>query len=387
MKQLQNMMDYIYHGQVSIVQGDLEKFITTAMEFGLKGIDNLNDSSKHNENVERSENIINKAQPLCFGEQPDKEAADVLDEDNAALQDAVDVAIKLNSDEEDNVNDPRNQWAEESIESLLDQTQIVSQKHTNGINGLVDVMELDIKTEQANDQAMDDAIQYNNETRGQVKLENEVDEMKPIIEESEIYKVETELSPQDVLKGTPIVFSDKMKGENSIIQLGKTFSSVAEVQETISQLNDATFSKYVNFSNSVRRNRRNMVYKCKFGVLQASQSKGIRQQPSKYVGCPAFVNIRHSTDGVLTVVRGNLEHENHEVSEEAYTKIKKKLTKDQVEAVKVILETEPEPTTAELAGFLSNITGKQYSNHDALYVKRRLRLGLKIGTGSGSGSR
>ena len=80
--------------------------------------------------------------------------------------------------------------------------------------------------------------------------------------------------------------------------------------------------------------------------------------------------------------RGSLEHENHEVSEEAYSKIKKKLTKDQVEAVKVILDTEP--TTSELAGFLSNITGKQYSNHDALYVKRRLRRGLKIGTGSGS---
>merc|ERR1719450_2079301 len=254
-------------------------------------------------------------------------------------------------------------------------------------------MELDIKTELANDQAMDDARQRNNETRAQVKQENEVDDVKPIIEESEIEKAKTEISPQEttvkegffitnyVSKGTPMFVSDKMKGENSIIQLGKTFSSVAEVQETISQLND------VNFSNYVRRNRRNMVYKCKFGVLQASQSKGIRQQPSKYVGCPAFVNIRHSTDGVLTVVRGNLEHENHEVSEEAYTKIKKKLTKDQVEAVKVILETEPEPTTAELAGFLSNITGKQYSNHDALYVKRRLRLGLKIGSGSGSGSR
>ena len=56
--------------------------------------------------------------------------------------------------------------------------------------------------------------------------------------------------------------------------------------------------------------------------------------------------------------------------------MKKKLTKDQEEAVKVLLTTDP--TLVELAEFLSNITGKEYSKEEATYYRRKLKLNIKM---------
>ena len=75
------------------------------------------------------------------------------------------------------------------------------------------------------------------------------------------------------------------------------------------------------------------------------------------------------------MIRGDLEHKEHEVSEEAYAKVKRKLTTDQEEAVKALLETDP--SYAEIAEFLSDLTGKHYAEKEARHIKSRLEGKLK----------
>ena len=103
------------------------------------------------------------------------------------------------------------------------------------------------------------------------------------------------LSYFDEVNGAPVFSYDKIKGENSIIKLGSTFSTVAEVQDAMTTLSDTTFCKFVIELNKVRgkKAKRKMVFKCCFGVghHRKSASKGIRQRTSRYVGCPAFVTI------------------------------------------------------------------------------------------------
>ena len=69
-------------------------------------------------------------------------------------------------------------------------------------------------------------------------------------------------------------------------------------------------------------------------------------------------------------MRANLEHREHDISEEAYAKQRRKLSKDQQEAVKALLETNP--STRDLAQFLCELTGKEYSTKEAHYIKTRL---------------
>eukprot|EP00090_Calanus_glacialis_P007756 TRINITY_DN16213_c0_g1_i1.p2 TRINITY_DN16213_c0_g1~~TRINITY_DN16213_c0_g1_i1.p2 ORF type:complete len:119 (+),score=33.26 TRINITY_DN16213_c0_g1_i1:452-808(+) len=114
-----------------------------------------------------------------------------------------------------------------------------------------------------------------------------------------------------------------------------------------------------------------MVYKCPFGVYRKSQSAGIRQVTSKYVGCPVVMNINQQKDNSFVVSKAVLDHQEHEVGEEMYAKYRKKMTKDQEEAVIAFLESDP--SNQEVSLFLKDITGKDYTIRDAGALARKLR--------------
>lgn len=175
--------------------------------------------------------------------------------------------------------------------------------------------------------------------------------------------------------------TDKIPGENSIINLRSTFPTLEDVQEAITKLSDSTFCKFVISTNSVERrgseHTRRIVYKCRYGEGRVSKSKGIRASSSKNVGCPAFLRIKQTSHApyCYKVISGNLEHKGHDKDAENYLKLKKKLTKDQEEAINVLLRTEH--SIKDIAEFLCDLTGKEYSIRAARSIKRRLMNGWK----------
>ena len=359
MKQLLNLMDFIYHGQVSIDQDDVEEFIDAAIEFEIKGIHATRNNKKDVE-VDQNEKLVSTT------EKSDREE-DVL------VQQVVEVKEEdMNIDENDTLGETQRDAAEdreqvkEEVDSVTDSTyrEITIQQNKYRIDNTINVDEI---VEKNDDRDVSDIIEQseiNTTTEPLVVSIGDEEQMAEVKDEKNIMNF---ILDYNVYDNSPIMFRDEMKKSNSIIKLGMTFSNVEEVKDTIIKLSDTTFCKFVNSTNGGWKSRRRMIFKCTFGILRRSQSQGIRQTGSKYVGCPAFVEILQSTDRLFRVVRGNLEHENHEISEENYLKMKRSLTKDQEEAVKALLETEP--TTAELAIFLNNITGKHYNKNDTRYIK------------------
>ena len=112
-------------------------------------------------------------------------------------------------------------------------------------------------------------------------------------------------------------------------------------------------------------------YVCPYGILRKSQSSGKRQKPSKYVGCPVALNINQQADGTFVVRKAELQHKEHDVGQEVFEKYKKRLSKDQEEAVKSFLEQNP--TNQEVSYFLFDLTGKQHSTRSAATIVKKLQ--------------
>ena len=339
MKQLQSLMDFIYHGQVSLATDNVETFINTAVEFGIKGIHDVRNTAKDKEDVEVSKNAKVLGKPLHARAQSEKEVdavVDIKDQDIAGQRTnhVYNIMNEIADVKEENTN--------------MEDNDSIAKSESNTI---------ELASEQLKEELQEEFME-------------EIDPITVNFVNGEEEKMKSDKN-YTIEKPKTAMPVDKIKGENSIINLGMTFASLAEVKEAIITLSDTTLCKFVNYANArkSKSSKIRMMYKCTFGVLRKSQSKGIRQQTQKYVGCPAFVEFVHSPHGLFRVARGNLEHENHEVSEESYLKMKRRLSKDQEEAVKVILDTEP--TTAELAMFLSNITGKQYNSDNARYIRAK----------------
>ena len=82
------------------------------------------------------------------------------------------------------------------------------------------------------------------------------------------------------------------------------------------------------------------------------------------------MRFNQQNDGLFLVVRADLEHKEHDVSEESYSKMRKRLSKDQEEVVIALFESKHSYT--DVAQFLSELTGKIYSTKEVGYFKRRL---------------
>ena len=208
-------------------------------------------------------------------------------------------------------------------------------------------------------------------------LQNEITKPTKMIheelKESNIM-IHKELKESNIMIHEETTEANKITDEETEIQVGAYFRSKEEVQDAVDRLSDASLTRFVCSSNFTRTNgtgtKRKIAYTCCFGNLRSSKSKGIRQSSSKYVGCPAHVRFNQQNDGLFLVVRADLEHKEHDVSEESYAKMRKRLSKDQEEVIRALLETNH--SYADVAQFLRELTGKVYSTKEVGYYKRRL---------------
>jgi len=172
-----------------------------------------------------------------------------------------------------------------------------------------------------------------------------------------------------------LISSQENKLKCSNFEVGAIFSSKEEVKSQVRTFCDSNFSPLVIQSCSVRGAKNSTLrisYKCPYGMLRKSQSTGKRQKSHQYVGCPVVLNVNQHVDGTFVVAKAELEHKEHDVSEESYSKYTKKLSKDEEEAVKAFLETKP--SNKEVSKFLNDLTGKQYST---LFVRKYIVGKLK----------
>ena len=366
--QLQKILDFIYYGQVIIAQDDLKEFIETAQDFEIKGIDN-------------------RSEPKIAIANPNKESTEEIFVIDAIEQETTVETIVPMSFAQDNLKEFINTDMYVEIESIKHGTK----------KARIDEVK---SAEKSDDRTL---VQLENKglVEGESAFVKPIKELKEEIiiidEEIPIDTTEKEISSPETQKHfksengegvykvneskeKPEKEDRKMRLKNTIIKVGQTFASISEVKEAVECLSDATYCRFVCSSNCVENKttipKRRIKYDCSFGGrVKKSTSKGIRQCSSKYVGCPAFLQFNQLDDGRFLVIRGDLEHKEHEVSEKAYAKVKRKLTTDQEEAVKALLETDP--SYAEIAEFLSDLTGKHYAKREARHIKIRLVGKLK----------
>ena len=163
------------------------------------------------------------------------------------------------------------------------------------------------------------------------------------------------------------------------IEDGETFATKEEVMHRIQLYSDSNFSRFVSISGGFRARdqRYRMAFKCPHGVYRKSQSAGIRQVTSQYVGCPVSLNISQQHDKTYVVNKALLDHQEHEINEETYMKYRKKLNKDQELAVATYLETKP--SNKEVALFLSDLCGVEFTTREAYHiVKRVIKRSIKL---------
>jgi len=158
-----------------------------------------------------------------------------------------------------------------------------------------------------------------------------------------------------------------------LLEVGSIFNSKEEVMDQVDSYSESNFSPLRIEHNSVRNNLRWMSYRCPYGCLRKSSATGARQvQGSKYVGCPVRLSFcQYVFEGPLSVKTSQLEHQGHEIGEEHYSKYRKRLSKDQEDAVGAFLQSNP--SNPKVAEFLHDLTGKQFSTKQARFVVNKVK--------------
>ena len=321
-KHLHAILDFLYNGEVNVAQDDLTEFIEAVEDLKIKGLITERQTDK-----------------LCF------EGGIEKDHDKAMPQ--LEKLVNFNAAEPEIV-------MLEPKEEIMELTEPV-------------LITIDIKEDIKEENLVKDL-----EKKNFGRNENNKNKFLQHANEKDIIKSAKERTLINDIRLDTNTIKD-ISGEH-VIKVGATFASREEVQNAVEQFSDSNFSPFVIFSCSIKKHlkfpTRKLVYKCPYGILKKSKSEGKTTKQSKYVGCPAVLHIFQQANGAFIVRRAEVEHKEHDVGEESYAKIKKKLSKDQKEAVKAFLETKP--SNYEVSLFLIDLTGKQYSREDAGVVRRRL---------------
>ena len=379
--QIQNILDYIYYGQVSIAKENLKEFIDIAKEFEVESLKSMTSKERlggtqsvghktpDHKNIDETEIIVIESNEECEEEIKEEIKEETCEEIFVIEPELV---IDETVPDESSLKSTRNTIEENflSDHSYSLATICISETETN--------LTMEHKPIMIHEETPEPSIMIHEETTEPTKIiYGETIEPSKMIHD-EITKprkmINKELSEPNIMMHEETTKANKMIHEETEIQVGAYFLSKEEVQDAVDRLSDASLTRFVCSSNSTRTNgtgtKRKIQYTCCFGNLRNSKSKGIRQSSSKYVGCPARVRFNQQNDGLFLVVRADLEHKEHDVSEELYAKMRKRLSKDQEEVIRALLETNH--SYADIAQFLRELTGKVYSTKEVGYFKRRL---------------
>ena len=125
---------------------------------------------------------------------------------------------------------------------------------------------------------------------------------------------------------------------------GQVFQDEEGAKVFLKKYNEKHFTELVIRTN----NKKAMVVKCKHGVHRKSESKDLRpNQHFNFVGCNAQVNFYKSqVPGAvsLKVTNVNLDHNDHELSEDLYNRTKVKLTEEDEDLVKILVAAKSKPS-------------------------------------------
>lgn len=201
-----------------------------------------------------------------------------------------------------------------------------------------------------------------------IKRENEDCSMEEKqVSQTQCVKVEPDLLSEG--------FSSYYQTSNQLF-VGMTFPDKATMQESIRSYSISNYSPLViRKSNKNRHMLLRCSYQCPHGIKRKSLSTGIRKANSVnyFTNCPVKVDLNEMEDGSFVIQNLLLQHENHEVSEEQYSKyvINRRLSKDHEDALKAFLTTNP--STKDVAKLLTDLVGFPFKTKDAFNVVTKLK--------------
>lgn len=156
---------------------------------------------------------------------------------------------------------------------------------------------------------------------------------------------------------------------------GLIFPNHDAMMVAINEWSQANFSPLVTTSSFGGKTGTLHTFGCPHKKKRKSKSAGIRQRLDviQYADCPALIKAKANEDGSYRVIRADLEHRGHEVSEEQYYKYRKtrKLTSEQENAVLALLIQGGK--LPEIAKMLSDFTGRNLGRKDVYNVVRKLQ--------------
>ena len=156
---------------------------------------------------------------------------------------------------------------------------------------------------------------------------------------------------------------------------GLIFPNHDAMMAAINEWSQANFSPLVTTSSFGGKTGTLHTFGCPHKKKRKSKSAGIRQRLDviQYADCPALIKAKANEDGSYRVIRADLEHRGHEVSEEQYYKYRKtrKLTSEQENAVLALLIQGGK--LPEIAKMLSDFTGRNLGRKDVYNVVRKLQ--------------
>ena len=171
----------------------------------------------------------------------------------------------------------------------------------------------------------------------------------------------------------PFRKTDTMAKEMAV---GTIFASKEEVKNHVQLFSDSNFSPLVLHRSYTRKNSTHRLnYMCPYGIARKSRSTGKRQSSQKFVGCPVVLNINQQANRTFIVRKADLAHKDHDVGEEVFARYKRKLSKDQEDAVKAFLTTDP--SNKEVSVLLADLTGKIYSAKEAAGIVKKINMNGK----------
>ena len=308
-KYLEEILDFLYKGEVNIALDDFKEFIETASDLQIKGI---------------TEDKISSFAQLDLSQDYDRNESQTKTKE---------------------ISQPPNDVKVEPENRIVDIKQEIGEK---GDNENSSIMEIYLEEDQ--------------NSSCESTINDDLDEDVPLKKANDHSYTKTIMEP----------FSESVEKNDVEFGVGTRFVSKEEVLKEVEQYCDATFSPLIIQSSGFRgTSKQRFSYKCRYGILKKSESLGKRQVTQRYVGCPALLNINQQQDGTFEVTKAVLEHKEHKIGEEEYATFRRKLSKDQKEAVKAFLVTQPSNQAVSL--FLSDLTGKQYNRSLATNIVNALK--------------
>ena len=126
------------------------------------------------------------------------------------------------------------------------------------------------------------------------------------------------------------------------LSVGKKFGALTDFKHVLSEYNSRFFTNFVISSS----NKKGLLIQCKHARERKTESSGKRpKQHYNFLGCKAYLRVYISQkDGTLKITQSNLQHSNHECSEEIFSFQNTTLDDEDKDLVMTLREANTKPS-------------------------------------------